>query len=77
MSVHDNKVAIITGGAQGIGRGVVDVLASEGAKVCIADISEEHGKEAVETIKQSGGSAMFVLMIAFGIIQSADIHRAR
>ena len=60
MSVHDNKVAIITGGAQGIGRGVVDVLASEGAKVCIADISEEHGKEAVETIKQSGGSAMFV-----------------
>ena len=60
MSVHDNKVAIITGGAQGIGRGVVDVLASEGAKVCIADISEEHGKAAVETIKQSGGSAMFV-----------------
>ena len=33
MSVHDNKVAIITGGAQGIGRGVVDVLASEGASL--------------------------------------------
>ena len=34
MGTHDNKVAIVTGGAQGIGRGIVDVLSSEGAKVC-------------------------------------------
>ena len=31
MGIHDGKIAIITGGAQGIGRGVVDVLSSEGA----------------------------------------------
>ena len=60
MGTHDNKVAIVTGGAQGIGRGVVDVLSSEGAKVCIADISDEHGQEAAETINKNGGSAIFV-----------------
>jgi len=60
MSAHDNKVAIVTGGAQGIGKGVVDVLSSEGAKVCIADISEEYGQAAAETINKDGGSAIFV-----------------
>ena len=60
MGTHDNKVAIVTGGAQGIGRGVIDVLSSEGAKVCIADISDEHGQEAAETINKNGGSAIFV-----------------
>ena len=43
MAIHDNKVAIVTGGAQGIGKGIVDVLSSEGAKICISDISDEHG----------------------------------
>ena len=33
MAIHDNKVAIVTGGAQGIGKGIVDVLSSEGAKI--------------------------------------------
>jgi NAD(P)-dependent dehydrogenase (short-subunit alcohol dehydrogenase family) len=60
MATHDNKVAIITGGAQGIGRGVVDVLSSEGAKVCIADLSIKYGKEAVKTINEKGGTAIFV-----------------
>lgn len=60
MGTHDNKVAIVTGGAQGIGRGIVDVLSSEGAKVCIADISDKHGQEAVEIINKNGGSAIFV-----------------
>ncbi|MFL2673648.1 MAG: SDR family NAD(P)-dependent oxidoreductase, partial [Dehalococcoidia bacterium] len=60
MGAHDNKIAIVTGGAQGIGRGIVDVLSSEGAKVCIADISDKHGQEAAEIINKNGGSAIFV-----------------
>ena len=60
MGAHDNKVAIVTGGAQGIGKGVVDVLSLEGTKVCIADISEEHGQEVANSINSNGGSAIFV-----------------
>jgi len=60
MGEHDNKVAIVTGGAQGIGKGIVDILSSEGAKVCIADISEEFGEKAVKEIKDSGGDALFI-----------------
>ena len=56
MGIHDNKIAIVTGGAQGIGRGIVDVLSSEGAKVCVADISKEHGESAVNQINENGGS---------------------
>ena len=60
MAIHDNKVAIVTGGAQGIGKGIVDVLSSEGAKICIADISDEHGNKAAKEINDRGGSAIFV-----------------
>ena len=40
-----DKVAIVTGGASGIGRAIVRMMIAEGAKVIIADIQEEKGKE--------------------------------
>jgi NAD(P)-dependent dehydrogenase (short-subunit alcohol dehydrogenase family) len=54
------KVALITGGSSGIGRGTALVFAREGAKVAIADIQVEQGHETVRMVKETGGEAMFV-----------------
>jgi NAD(P)-dependent dehydrogenase (short-subunit alcohol dehydrogenase family) len=55
-----DKVALITGGSSGIGRGTALVFAREGAKVAIADIQVEEGHETVRLVKEAGGEAMFV-----------------
>jgi NAD(P)-dependent dehydrogenase (short-subunit alcohol dehydrogenase family) len=52
----ENKVAIITGAASGIGRGVAELFLEEGAMVVIADINEELG---TETAAQLGDNARF------------------
>lgn len=54
-----NKVVIITGGAQGIGFGCAEMLAREGAKVVIADINAEKGEAAAAAIRAQGGEAIF------------------
>jgi 3-oxoacyl-[acyl-carrier protein] reductase len=55
-----NKVAIITGAGSGLGRASAILFAKEGAKVVVADINDDSGKETVEYIKSSGGEAIFV-----------------
>jgi len=54
-----DKVAIITGGASGIGRVTAELFVKEGARVVIADIARKEGNELVEQIKEQGGEAFF------------------
>ena len=55
-----NKVVVITGAAQGIGRGCAEMVAREGGRVVVADVLEEAGRAAVEGIRGAGGEATFV-----------------
>ncbi len=56
----ENKVAIVTGAAQGIGEAYAKALAAEGASVVVADLNEDSGKQVVAAIEEAGGTAMFV-----------------
>jgi len=49
-----DKVILVSGGAKGIGRGIVEVLAGEGAVPWIIDRDAEHGQELVDKLRQAG-----------------------
>jgi len=56
----NGKVALITGGASGIGRATALTFAREGAKLIIADMNEDGGQQTVHMIAEHGGEATFV-----------------
>ena len=56
----DGKVAIVTGGAQGIGLGVCLRLAKEGAKVAIFDVNPDEARKTAEEIDRSGGASLAI-----------------
>jgi 3-oxoacyl-[acyl-carrier protein] reductase len=55
----ENKVAVITGGAQGIGKATAEKFASEGALLAIWDMNEEKGVAFVEELKKKNVRAIF------------------
>lgn len=59
MARLENKVAIVTGAAHGIGASVAELFASEGAWVLVADIDRDAGEAAAAKICGAGGQAQF------------------
>lgn len=67
----EDKVAIVTGGASGIGEATAKLLASRGAHVLIADVGDAAGAAVVDEIEQAGGSARFLHV---DVTQEADVR---
>ena len=72
MGRLQDRVVIITGGAQGIGRVFGEGLAAEGAKIVVADIDHEAGEDTVRTFGKNGWEA---LALRVDVSEPADAER--
>src|SRR5690242_2936054 len=68
-----DKVALVTGGAMGIGGAVAELLAERGAKVAIVDRAEKEGRALAEAIRSRGGTAT---AIAADVSRTDDVTAA-
>ena len=69
----ENKVALISGGARGLGAAEAMMFAREGARVVIGDILEEEGRRTEAKINEDGGECLFVRL---DVTREADWQRA-
>jgi NAD(P)-dependent dehydrogenase (short-subunit alcohol dehydrogenase family) len=66
-----NKIALVTGGANGIGLAAAEAFAEQGAKIVLVDRDSEAGAAAADGIRRQGGEARFV---AADVTRSADVQ---
>ena len=72
MNRVENKVAVVTGGISGIGRATSVLLAQEGAKIAVVDLSDEGAQDLISEIESFGGTAKFWLL---DTTQEQDVSR--
>jgi 3-oxoacyl-[acyl-carrier protein] reductase len=68
----NEKVAIVTGGAAGIGRQLALGLAAEGAKIVVADVNEKAAEQLVQSLRDDGKEA---LAVGTDVSSAADVER--
>src|SRR5690242_14811501 len=62
LRTYRDAVAIVTGGASGIGRALAEELAAQGAEVVLADLQLELAQQVADGIRKGGGKASAVLL---------------
>jgi 3-oxoacyl-[acyl-carrier protein] reductase len=72
MGRLDGKVAVVTGGARGIGRGISRRFAREGGSVLVADIAADEGKTVASDLSGLGGEGIF---LETDVTKKADVER--
>ena len=70
MGLLQDKIGLVTGSGQGIGRAIAQAFAREGAKVLVSDINSEAGEETVGLIRDAGGEAIFAEDDLIGVLVS-------
>ncbi|MFA5606657.1 MAG: SDR family oxidoreductase [Leucobacter sp.] len=73
MARLQDKVALITGAAMGMGQATAELFAAEGARVAVTDFNEEAGRKTVDAIVAKGGDAVFYPLNVADEQQVADV----
>ncbi|SEN98422.1 SDR family NAD(P)-dependent oxidoreductase [Paenibacillus sp. OV219] len=72
MRLLEDRIAVVTGGGNGIGKAIAIALAEEGARVVIADIHMEAAFKVEEHIRQNGGTC---LVVEADVVRKTDVER--
>lgn len=68
-----SKIAIVSGGAHGIGKAIAEIFAEEGSSVFIADLDKSAGEKTAEQIRHKGGDATFAYCDVSSVEQVVNV----